>query len=142
MNTFSLTILAADNPFYSGPCESLVVPSLDGKYGILANHSNMIIAVVPGTMIYRPPGKEDQIIAVSHGVVKMENNDVLVLVDSAERVEDIDANRAKKAAAAAREAMLQSRSAREYRLARAQMERALNRLRVKGNYDLFKGRER
>ncbi len=139
MSTFDLTILATDKPFYQGPCESLVVPSLDGKYGFLPHHSNMILAVVPGTLLYRPPGQPNQVAVVSHGVVKAENNTVLVLVDSAERAEDIDAIRAKRAAEAAREALMRSKSRREYRMAQAQMERALNRLRVKGKYDLFKG---
>ncbi|MGI6169330.1 MAG: ATP synthase F1 subunit epsilon [Christensenellales bacterium] len=136
MNTFHLDILAADDPFYTGRCESLIVSSLQGKYGILPHHSNMILAVIPGALFYRPAGEDDQIIAVSHGLVKVENNTVLVLVDSLERVEDIDANRAKRAADAAREIILQNRSMKEYRAAQARLARALNRLRVKGNYGL------
>ena len=56
---------------------------------------------------------------------------VLVLVDAAERPEEIDKNRAERAAAAAKEALLQKRSIREYRLAEANLARAINRLRVK-----------
>ncbi len=139
MNTFRLTILASDKPFYSGQCEALSVPSLDGRYGILAHHSNMITAVIPGTLEYRPQGNKNQVVAVSHGLVKIENNDVLVLVDSIERAEDIDADRALHAAEEARELIMHSKSSREHRLAQEQMERALNRLRVKGLYDRFKG---
>lgn len=50
MKSFHLELLAADHPLYIGPCESLTVSTLDGKYGILANHSNMILAVVPGPL--------------------------------------------------------------------------------------------
>jgi hypothetical protein len=67
MNTFELNILASDKPFFKGPCESLIVPSLDGKYGILPHHSNMIIAVVPGKLVYVPLGQPKQEVAVSHG---------------------------------------------------------------------------
>ena len=45
---FHLDILAASVPFYRGDCVSLVLPTTDGEYGILANHSNMIAALVPG----------------------------------------------------------------------------------------------
>lgn len=141
MSTFNINILAADCPFYTGPCESLIVPSLQGKYGILANHSNMIIAVVPGALFYRPPGQTTQVVAVSHGLVKVENNEVLVLVDSVERPEDIDANRAKRAADAAREAILQNKSIQEYRAAQARLARAASRLRVKGNYGTLQSGE-
>ena len=71
MNTFNMHIYAADKPFYSGPCESLVVPSLDGTYGIWANHSNIIIAIIPGSLIYRLPGQQDEVVAVSHGLVRL-----------------------------------------------------------------------
>ena len=134
MNTFYLHILAADDPFYTGPCESLIVPSLQGKYGIQAKHTNMIIALVPGALFYRPPGETTKVVAVSHGLVKVENNEVLVLVASVEAPEEIDANRARQAADEAKEALLQSKSIQEHHAAQAQLARAMSRLRVKGNY--------
>ncbi len=94
MSTFQVSILAADRDFYEGPCESLVIPTLQGQYGILAHHRNLIAAVVPGTLHYKVPDKPEQIAAVSAGLIKVENNEVLILVDSAERPEDIDVNRA------------------------------------------------
>ena len=85
MSTFQVSILAADRDFYEGPCESLVIPTLQGQYGILAHHRNLIAAVVPGTLHYKVPDKPEQIAAVSAGLIKVENNEVLILVDSAER---------------------------------------------------------
>ena len=35
---FHLDILAASVPFYRGDCVSLVLPTTDGEYGILADH--------------------------------------------------------------------------------------------------------
>lgn len=135
MNFFQVYILAADCAFYEGPCESLIVPTLQGQYGILPNHSNMIGAVIPGTLIYKLPEEPDKQAAVSAGLVKVENNEVLVLVDSAERPEDIDENRAKRAADEAKEAILQKKSIQEYRSAQAHLARAINRLRVKNSYE-------
>ncbi|MGN0478271.1 MAG: ATP synthase F1 subunit epsilon [Hominenteromicrobium sp.] len=131
MNTFQVHIYEADSPFYEGPCESLIVPTTEGQYGILAHHSNMIAAIVPGELQYRLPGGEMKTAAVSAGMVKAEDNDVLVLVDSAERPEEIDAKRAQRAADRAKEALLQKRSVQEYRTAQANLARAINRLRVK-----------
>ena len=45
---FHLDILAASVPFYRGDCVSLVLPTTDGEYGILANHSNAVGAVEIG----------------------------------------------------------------------------------------------
>lgn len=135
MSSFNLSILAADCPFYEGSCESLIVPTLHGQYGIMAHHSNMISAVVPGTLLFRSkPGEEMQAAAVSDGLVKIEDNNVLVLVDTAERPDEIDENRAKLAADNAKEEILQKRSIKEYRSAQAHLARAVSRLRVKQNY--------
>ena len=127
-------ILAAERTFYDGPCISLTVPTSDGELGILAHHSPIIAAVQPGTLRYQAPGGDVQLAAVSPGMVKVENNEVLVLVDSAERPEEIDAARAQREADQAREAILQKKSIQEYQVAQGTLARALNRLRVKSSY--------
>ena len=129
MEPFQVHILAADQTFYEGPCLSLTIPASDGELGILAHHSPMIAAVKPGTLRYQIPGEEPRLAAISPGMVKVEKNDVLV--DSAERPEDIDTVRAQREADEAREALLQKRSRQEHQIAQATLARALNRLRVK-----------
>ncbi len=131
MTAFRLFILAADRVFYEGDCVSLIVPTERGQYGVMAHHSNMIAALVPGMLTFRTGTDERRVAAVSAGLIKVEDNDVLVLVDAAERPEDIDAIRAQRTADAAREELLQKRSRQEYRSTQAMLARALNRLRVK-----------
>lgn len=131
MNTFTLKALAAEKPLYEGECVSLVIPTISGQYGIQAMHYNMTAAIVPGLMKMTEPDGKVTIAAVSEGLIKVEDNVVLVLVDTAERPEEIDENRAKRAAVAAQEAILQRKSIQDYQMAQAKMARALNRLRVK-----------
>ena len=135
MRQFKVHILAADRVMYEGPCESLVIPTPRGQYGILGGHFNMITAVVPGKLTYRVPDSEARPMAVSAGLVKVEDNDVMVLVDTAEYPEEIDANRARRAAERAKEEILQKQSIREYYAAQANLARAINRLKVKGNHN-------
>lgn len=135
MEPFKVRILSADHPVYEGPCLSLVVPIGDGLYGILAHHSNMIAAVIPGEMTIRVPDREPATIAVSDGLVKVEDNEVLLLVESAERPEDIDLHRSELRAAQAREALIQKASIQSHRMAEATLARAMNRLRVRRHYD-------
>ena len=134
MQQFQVHILAADRTFYDGPCVSLTVPTSDGELGILAHHSPIIAAVQPGTLRYQAPGEDVKLAAVSPGMVKVENNEVLVLVDSAKRPEEIDAARAQREADEAMEAILQKKSIQEYQVAQGTLARALNRLRVKSSY--------
>ena len=131
MNTFKLRVLAAEKPFYEGDCISLVIPTINGQYGILAMHYNMTSAIVPGVLKITTPDNEEIFAAVSEGIVKVEDNAVLLLVDTAERPEEIDQNRARRSEEMAKEAILQKKSIQDYHAAQAKMARAINRLRVK-----------
>lgn len=130
MEAFQVHILAADKTFYEGPCVSLTIPTSDGELGIWAHHAAMIAAVQPGTLRYQLPEEEPRIAAISPGMVKVEKNVVLVLVDSIERPEEIDAARARREADQAREIILQKKSRQEYQIAQGNLARALNRLRI------------
>ena len=133
MESFPVHILAADEAFYEGPCQSISVPTTTGMYGVLAHHTNVILAIVPGTLRYRCEGEDEKLAAVSAGLMKVENGEVLILVDSAERPEEIDANRAQRAADQAKEELLQKKSIQEYRMAQSNLARALSRLQVKSS---------
>lgn len=133
MNEFEVNILAADRPFYQGPCVHLQVPISTGQYGILAHHRNVIAAIVPGKLRLRTPDGAEQTAAVSRGFLKVENNHVLLLADTIERPEEIDAIRAQREIDEAQEIMLQKKSIQSYHSAQARMARAINRLRVKAH---------
>ncbi len=134
MELFRLRVLASDVSFFDGLCRSVTVPCVDGELGILAHHSNLIAAVVPGELRFQPEEGAPRTAAVSSGLLKIEGGEMLLLVDTAERPEDIDANRARRAADAAREAILQKRSIQEYRSAQADLARAVSRLRAKEHW--------
>ncbi len=95
----------------------------------------MIAAVVPGELSFRTPAQQQERVIVSEGIVKVEDNEVLVLVDTLERPEEIDANRARLAADQAKERMLQKRNIAEYRSAQAQLTRAMSRLKGRTDYE-------
>ena len=127
---FRVHILASARDFFDGACSSVRLPTIDGEIGILARHINFVTALVPGEMWYRLADGTEHTAAISHGLVRMEDNDVLILVDSAEHPEEIDMARAKRAAERAKEIMLQSKSWQEYLQTQASLSRAMNRLKA------------
>jgi F-type H+-transporting ATPase subunit epsilon len=96
MSTFSLKIISTDKVFYDGKCEYLVIPTIDGEKGILAHHENMVIAVEIGELRFRKPHGEWVTAVVSKGFAEIVNNRASVLVNTAERPEDIDVKRAEE----------------------------------------------
>ena len=130
MALFQLVVHSADEPFYDGACQSVIVPTEDGFMGILAHHNPMVAGIVPGIMTMTMPDGTKQQLSVSEGMIKIHDNEVNVLVDALERPEDIDANRAKRAADEAKEQMLQKKSYAEFKSAEADLKRAINRMKA------------
>ena len=127
---FQIHILSAERDFYQGACVSLVLPTLDGELGVMAHHVPLVSAVIPGELRCTLADGSSFTAVVSHGLVRVEGNDVLVLVDSAERPEEIDAARARRAAEQAREELLHHQSWQEYLQTQASLARAMNRLKA------------
>lgn len=130
MDTFGLKIIASDKVFYEGRCRNLVIPAPDGEVGLLPHHENMVIAVEVGiARMEVEEGKWNEI-AVGTGFAEIVNNRVTLLVDTAERPEDIDVRRAQEQKERAEEQMRQKRSIQQYYHTQASLARAMNRLRL------------
>ena len=131
MDTFGLKIIASDKVFYEGRCRKLIIPAPDGEKGILPNHENMVIAISVGTAKVQLAGEEEwRELAVGTGFAEIVNNRVTLLVDTAERPEDIDVRRAQEQQERAEEQMRQKQSTQEYYHTQASLARATTRLRV------------
>lgn len=132
-NTFYLEIIASDHPFYKGDCEILVFPGLDGEFGIMANHEDMVTCIKAGELRFKVDG-EWKYAAVADGFVEIKNKYVVLLVDTAELPDEIDAKRADEAQIRAKERLRQKQSIKEYYHTQAALNRAMNRLRVKNRH--------
>lgn len=125
--TFQLEILTPERPFFNGPVESLVLPALDGEYGVLAGHEPIVTAVVPGPVRYCIDGRWHEVI-VTQGFAEIMSDYAVLLVSTAERPEEIDAARAQRAKERAEERLRQHESRREYFQSKAALARAMARL--------------
>ena len=123
MGTFDLKILATNKVFYDGKCKMLVVPALDGELAVMAHHQNI------GDIRFQEAESDEWHTAiVGIGFVHIANNRVTMLVDTAERPEDIDAARAREAYERALEQLQQKQSIQEYHVSQASLARAMHRL--------------
>ena len=134
MNEFNLHIIEADNDFYNGKCVSLVIPTTDGMYGIQAMHENLVAAIDIGVIKYTLPDGTRCHAAVSNGMVKVENNEVLILVESAEDPDEIDEARALMEEETAKDVLAGKTDRLNYRAAKGMLARAVNRIRIKNRY--------
>ena len=133
MNSFILNITASSGEFYQGNCESMVLPVKDGVYGVQAGHSPVLVAIHMGMLKFTVDGETREIL-VGDGIAEVTPTFVLLLVDSAERPEDIDKNRAEAARIRAEERLQHQKSMHEYYQSQIALQRAMQRLQAASKY--------
>ena len=131
MATLFLEIITPERQFYIGPAEELVIPAIDGLYGVLPGHEPAVTAMEPGELRFRVNG-EWKTAAIGQGFVEIMPERAIVLVSSAENPAEIDAKRAQEALERAEERLRQKKSVEEYHRSKAAMARAMARLKVSG----------
>lgn len=134
MTTFSLRILSCDRVFFEGEATSLTLPGTDGEYGVMAHHENTVIAMKEGELRFTAADGTKEVAVVGLGFAEIADNAVTVLSDTIERPDEIDVKRAERAAARAKEELLQKRSLRENRMTEAALARAMMRIKEGNKY--------
>jgi len=116
----------------SDQVDEVVVPGIEGYFGVLPGHAAFLTTLGIGELVYRK-GREEFHLAVAGGFCEVRNDKVIVLADIAERPEEIDRDRAERARQRA-EQRLSGRTQEEidYARASAALARALTRLQVAG----------
>ena len=131
MALFHVRIMASNKTFFNGDVQMVVLPALDGECGIMARHENEVISIQPGELRVQDSEGKWHYAAVGSGFAQMANNRLIVLVDTAERPEDIDETRARAALGRAKEELRQQQSIQEYYRTQAVLARAISRLKEK-----------
>ena len=127
--TFHLSITTPEHSFFEGNVEMLVLETPDGEVAIQAGHVPMVISTVEGEIRFHQNGR-CRWAAASSGFATVIQDQVLLMLQTAEWPEEIDVRRAERAEHEARERLRQKRSMEEYHMARSMLARAMARLRV------------
>jgi F-type H+-transporting ATPase subunit epsilon len=107
-------------------------PGFGGDFGVLANHAPFLSTIKIGTLTYEN-GKKRETLMVSGGFCEVSNNKITFLVESAEKGQEIDVDRALKAKERAERRLAQAAQQVENfnrRRAEIALQRALARLKV------------
>lgn len=125
-------IITPERIVFGADVEFVVVPGEEGYLGILANHAPMVAALKIGVMKV-VEDKQEIKMAISGGFMEINQNKLVVLADTAERGDEVDVIRAKKAKERA-EQRLSSRT-HDIDIVRAEMalRRAVARLKAAGH---------
>ena len=125
--TIQLEIITPTKVFDEGQVDYVRAPSLDGLFGVQSKHAPAIIAMKTGEIKVVKEGKTNYF-STSGGFADIRPENVQLLVETAERGEDIDKMRAQTALEKAQK-RLQNDDANHAR-SRTALERSQNRLKV------------
>ena len=126
-NTFQLEIITPTQIFTEGQVSYVRAESPDGQFGIMAKHTPATIALGIGEIKVVKDGKET-FYATNGGFTDIQKESVLLLVETAEKISDIDKDRAESARQRAQE-RLQNKEMDRARTQTA-IAKAKNRLKV------------
>ena len=93
---FHLDIITPNGSYSIGKVDYLRAPSLDGLFGVLANHIPSIVAIGIGEIKITIDGK-DRFYATSGGYADIRKESVSLVLETAEDANDIDIKRSEEA---------------------------------------------
>ena len=125
----TVRIAAPDKTVWDAEAEEVILPSTTGQLGILAGHAPLLTALDTGVLRVRS-GKTWTPIALLGGFAEVDNNEVTVLVNAAERGDTIDKDKARTAFTEAEAKYNQSLQS-DDRSARIQATQAFKRARAR-----------
>ncbi len=107
--------------------DSINLPSVEGRRGILPNHMPIMIPVEIGIMETVADGQKKRY-AISDGMFYFENNRATLLADTIEDTSEIDRERARLAQKKAQKKLETSSEEFEIERARVALQKAINRI--------------
>jgi len=89
-------IVTPEKMAFSGKVEEITIPGIEGEFGVLKGHASLLSAIKFGELSYLRDGRRTHY-AVNMGYAEVTASKVTILVETAERADEIDVDRAKRA---------------------------------------------
>ncbi|MBS0017949.1 MAG: F0F1 ATP synthase subunit epsilon [Arthrospira sp. SH-MAG29] len=94
--TLTVRVIAPDQTVWDDTAQEVILPSTTGQLGILSDHAPLLTALAPGVMRVKAKN-EWMTIALMEGFAEVQNNEITVLVNGAEKGANIDVEKAREA---------------------------------------------
>jgi F-type H+-transporting ATPase subunit epsilon len=126
-STIQFELVTPERLLVSEAVDEVIAPGYEGEFGVLPEHTYYLAILSIGVLRYRK-GNEVRKVAVGGGFAEVTPERMVVLADVAEKAEEIDVERARRAHARAEAALKDAPLDEE---AYAQADKALQRAQVR-----------
>ena len=128
----TLEIVTPERMAFKGVVEEVTIPGTEGEFGVLRGHASLLSSVDVGELSFTRDHKKTRY-AVNTGYAEVTASKVTVLVETAERSDQIDLERARRAKERAEELMGKiPKEDAEFEKIRLALLRAMTRLNIAG----------
>jgi F-type H+-transporting ATPase subunit epsilon len=128
-DTFQLEIVTPEKKVVETKAEEIQIPGKNGYLGVLPGHAPLITELAVGEIKYREGGNEQKL-AVAWGFAEVLPDKVTILAESAERPNEIDVDRARKAKQRAEQRLASGKTEVDVDRALVALQRAETRMEV------------
>jgi len=122
-----LEIVTPDRKVLSQEVEYVGAPGVQGEFGVLPNHIPFLSSLGVGSLYYKSAGKTFYVF-VAGGFCEVQGEKVTVLAEVAEKAEEIDMERARKARERAEQRLTQQQEQIQFARVQAELRRAMARM--------------
>lgn len=127
-----LEVVTPDRMVLSTEADVVVLPGVEGQFGVLPGHIPFLSALEIGEMYYKSAGKTE-FLAVNGGFAEVTGEKVTIVAESAEVGREIDVDRAKRALERAEKRLATAKTENvDWARAEAALRRSLVRAKVAG----------
>jgi F-type H+-transporting ATPase subunit epsilon len=127
--TLQLEVVTPEKTIVSEEVEIVMAPGYFGEFGALRNHIPFLAQLQPGEVKYRKGGQLE-VMVVGGGYAEVLPTKVTVLATTAERVQEIDLERAQAAKERAEQRLKERQDELDFLRAEAALQRAIARIRA------------
>jgi F-type H+-transporting ATPase subunit epsilon len=125
-------VVTPDRKLLSAEADVVVLPGVEGQFGVLHGHVPFLSALDIGEMYYRDGGKTEYL-SVSGGFAEVTGKKVTIVAEAAELGREIDIERARRAMERAEKRLAAAKTeSLDWARAEAALRRAIMRMKVAG----------
>lgn len=130
MKTLAVSVVTPNGPVLEGNFDMVSCTSTMGELGILPGHIPLVTPLTVSVIRLKHGDEDEQQLAISGGFLEVHENEITILAPSAEKPEDIDAARARRAKERAERLLESKQDNVDFKRAELALRRAMNRLNI------------
>ncbi len=109
MSLITFKIITPERIVYEASAKEIVLPTEQGEIAVLPHHIPLVSLLKAGVVRVKTENNDEEIMAVSSGIIEVNGMNLTVLADTAERADELEEEKIEQARVAAEKLMTERR---------------------------------